>query len=1312
MTSTNSTSWVGNNDNSSSVTRALQEQCGTFERLNTTYNDENAIPPYLGVMFELFSKIDMEILTLEIDIRFENGVEDLWIEVYTKEGPFGAYVGDESAWTKVAESEMVRAPEGVGAIIPVEDFTPVPMPRRTKRSFYITMKEAYIDFTAYALQKTGEIYIKGGDFDVLVGSGLTEYKFPAEVDRILDPQFAGVVHYKRVSTSCEELTSEATVEYRFLFSQDMESSFYQTMNASFEGFVSQMLETNPNLISWVEQYGLTNTGIETMSVPFSGQCPPVWTVCPTTYITTKLTFEHGDSLNDGLVRFELLSATDSAIGFANAAGQGVQAVYLGEKSVSVDFSFTLTGTPAVSMDEIQRNYFGEVCLSFAKSTASERYSAVLGVIIDEQINQRRRSLRANRRTNNSGSLSVTGKIVGSLPAAFEPNHFKETLDIAFSGRSEAFVDSLHLGGLRPSKITEDNRIEYFLSINAVTAEFMDVLQPVTSDTGGNSEGLSNASIAMIEGAVFFVLLVGAAVGFHIYRKGNHDRMKAEERRKQRRNNKKNRKETTDSDETVSLLSKVDGAKQQGNKLGSQKNDKSKRAMNPLKEGKKLPSTTNEKRVGLAKSKSVSALGANPSPGITPKKLAPTNAAAKPKPPPTLKKSHSVSVLGATGSSSIAKPQAPNKTGAKVAKVAVAKSGAPRPRPTIQRSLSVSAIGTKNNPPQRTLAVSKPGPSLPTKTDGPGKPKPAIKRSLSVSALGKNTQPSQKTGTLAKPAQGARPAVQRSLSVTSKPQVNKASVKASPSTAGAAKATVARPTLGRSASLSAMKAKTISEPNNKKPTIIPKAATHSTKANQTGASSRPQIARSLSVSAIKGKTAPAAQATKPTASAKTQVVATLPGKGTAVAAPKPRPQLARSQSVSAIKVKTTPVVKAVIKGPGSKPPIASSAQGSADAKPTPKIRPQVSRSMSVSAIKANTTATGPVVKKNAATKPPIATPANGKKHVAPKPRPQLARSLSVSAIKTTSSLPVGKQTSVAKTSAVAPTTKSNEQTVKSTPSATSAVLGKGSEQAVPASKPRPQLARSLSISVMQTKAPTASQPNKAAGVQSQVKAEVVTPGKQAPKEQVSKVDAKSVGAGPRVVKRTMSASEIASGDVTSKTAPPNQPATQKETTIAANKPAPAITRPTIKRSLSVAAIQNKATKPLASAPAEPSKPPKTGTAAEKGAHTGTALSAKPSVKARPQLQRSLSVKAQGTVAQNPSKAPVLAPSQKMPMSASGNTKAPPSRGMLKRSASGSATPASTTKSTPSGSSSIAAKGAPPKPRPTLQKSASISVLKTG
>lgn len=283
------------------ASRKLNEQfCKADRSFNTTYNGDKDVPPFVGIMFEISSFIDIEISTFEIDIRWDMKPTDLSIQVFTIEGPFANRFNHSSAWDKLASTEIVPAPEGNSGVIPASDFTPVSIKALEVRSFYITMKGPYIDHTVYGLQKTGDIHTKGDDIQLYVGSGFTKDNFPGEIDKVLDPQFAGVVYYKKAYQCDDNQARSTAITFQFLLdSKGVDDSFVLSYNAALDAAVDKVITTTESLKSFIDDFGLHKSiGATTVKEGFDG----TFSEC-----SYDIKVKHQSSLTDVLSHFRGVS---------------------------------------------------------------------------------------------------------------------------------------------------------------------------------------------------------------------------------------------------------------------------------------------------------------------------------------------------------------------------------------------------------------------------------------------------------------------------------------------------------------------------------------------------------------------------------------------------------------------------------------------------------------------------------------------------------------------------------------------------------------------------------------------------------------------------------------------------------------------------------------------------------------------------------------------------------------------------------------------------------------------------------------------
>lgn len=177
---------------------------------------------------------------------------------------------NESAWTQIAGTKAIPIPELESALIPVQDFETIVMGADELRSFYITMKGPFLDTFSAAMDERGSLDRDFEAFQLDVGGGLSEYKFPAAFDDILHPKFAGVIHYQE-SADCVSSPETMDIVVKFDFLLDV----YELDEATFKEVatvVKDMLEdeiSKPDglLKEAVAQHGLLLVEDPTSALP-------------------------------------------------------------------------------------------------------------------------------------------------------------------------------------------------------------------------------------------------------------------------------------------------------------------------------------------------------------------------------------------------------------------------------------------------------------------------------------------------------------------------------------------------------------------------------------------------------------------------------------------------------------------------------------------------------------------------------------------------------------------------------------------------------------------------------------------------------------------------------------------------------------------------------------------------------------------------------------------------------------------------------------------------------------------------------------
>jgi len=501
-------------------------------------------------MFEVTAIGDpLNILTLELDLRLENAT-DLSVEVYSLSGQYAEHFNQPDAWDLVAATQVVVTPGGGGAVIPAQDFTPVRIGANERQSFYVTMKGPYLDHTVYALQKTGDIQSRGDDLQVFVGAGLTEYKFPEKLDDILNPMFAGVIHYEKEYDCGTVLTSTTYLDFPFLFEESVDM---RIVTMAINKAVDELLKEEDGLKSYVSRFGLQKRDSgETEAVSYSytckwcqhlfrqrssfcsrctslphivshigflsAFCPSTWEECPPSYLHTRFRFTHEDSLSRGLVLYEFYRYTEKIIDAVRSRISDTDSVYIGFESVANKYAMTLNGVPVgAEMDGIQLEYFAETTERFL-AEAIRAKGTVYNIQVDNQVlGSRRRLIRSLLGEGNSTSIEVQGIIRGALPSTIRQNEFRHALQTAFSTGNEVYVSMLSQGAILPGDINDGNRHDYFQDISGVSSHFQAFVEP------GDEEQGSSSKIPI--GGIIGGIIAGLSLLFAIYFFRRHRKQK-------------------------------------------------------------------------------------------------------------------------------------------------------------------------------------------------------------------------------------------------------------------------------------------------------------------------------------------------------------------------------------------------------------------------------------------------------------------------------------------------------------------------------------------------------------------------------------------------------------------------------------------------------------------------------------------------------------------------------------------------------------------------------------------------------------------
>ena len=364
--------------------RQEEELCTANKLLQTAYNENDLVPAYPGIMFQLVSLAeDIEILTLQFDARIDE-ITDYSVEVFITDSDYESKLDDESQWTRLAKTEASIAPSRQGLVIPQTDFKSIKLKRGQRRTIYIAMNGPWLDITAQALDKTGEIQVQEQDLALYVGVGLNE-RFPSDYDKTVDPQFAGMIHYRK-PVECSEALYDTPVDLGFMSSQSEDPIFVARLNKVLDEIIRDtMLKSHP-FKDLVEQYNLKQAQPSQISKHLftDNKCPDEWESCPRNVLAPRVFFEHTDGLHAGLLKFEFYRFTQALTDLLRLRLNTPEIIYTGMIPVVSDYELTLRGIPMEeAFTKHNREYLESASTDFLSATTSERDNLVVVAIFKD-----------------------------------------------------------------------------------------------------------------------------------------------------------------------------------------------------------------------------------------------------------------------------------------------------------------------------------------------------------------------------------------------------------------------------------------------------------------------------------------------------------------------------------------------------------------------------------------------------------------------------------------------------------------------------------------------------------------------------------------------------------------------------------------------------------------------------------------------------------------------------------------------------------------------------------------------------------------
>ena len=104
--------------------RSVQESCHEHRSFQTPFNENELVPSYHGIMFDVAVLTDeIEVMSIEFDARIDK-ITDMQVEVFTMNGnDYQDFIDNEDAWEKLADTKAIASADGQTLLVPENSFT-------------------------------------------------------------------------------------------------------------------------------------------------------------------------------------------------------------------------------------------------------------------------------------------------------------------------------------------------------------------------------------------------------------------------------------------------------------------------------------------------------------------------------------------------------------------------------------------------------------------------------------------------------------------------------------------------------------------------------------------------------------------------------------------------------------------------------------------------------------------------------------------------------------------------------------------------------------------------------------------------------------------------------------------------------------------------------------------------------------------------------------------------------------------------------------------------------------------------------------
>jgi hypothetical protein len=541
------------------------------------------------MIFTITPITPVELLTLELDlvgnINNENSVSRLNVEVFLlagdffKPGSFLHYVNDPDLWTPLFLAQGVVIPpshrtfeafseqdaastqstEDPGTpprlLLPAQNFTATMLEPDTTYSLNVAVKKKsgkrYMNCVATALQKTGEVAARSSDLSVSVGVGLnvTATRFPETFDPIIDPQFTGILHYRKTLTSANDVEGvdptkpqdgcvrQAAVAFDYIMNQVLPKENDVLFSLVVEDAISKFLVSSTVLNEYASSGRLgmhtsgedgNGAGVEMSRSLYTGTCPSSWSSsldCPNVSYRAIVTFWHADDLDSAELSYELHMGQEYVIRalqearFTLGTGGSLEITYIGQRSIQAPFEMSLsldssqqTQEFPAHLNSVQEEYLERVVAVFLEESVDPTLGDNFHLNIETNYFQRQRRLNGGDGGGTSTMLlKLTGVVRGTRYEFFGYDEFGKTLQEAFYDEADEsrFLEVLESELLMPGPINsfQDYKLfEYVQSVDVEIAPAAGFSDSVVA-TSRESTHVAVILLSVVGSLVFLVLMV-------------------------------------------------------------------------------------------------------------------------------------------------------------------------------------------------------------------------------------------------------------------------------------------------------------------------------------------------------------------------------------------------------------------------------------------------------------------------------------------------------------------------------------------------------------------------------------------------------------------------------------------------------------------------------------------------------------------------------------------------------------------------------------------------------------------------------------